>query len=378
MNLVHRLSLRTLAVLACFLLPHLAAAQPAFPDLKGPYNVGRIDLDVLDANRAEVFTEASDDKRRLLVTLYYPAEVPKGVEHDAYTPPYLTTQLPLTEEQQAWTSSGYADVPVRDGSYPVLLFSPGFGNMTFLYSSLLYNLASEGYVVAALWHPYGTSLTAFPDGTVIMRNEAGSPQGGATREEQLKELERVGSVWSADMRFVADQLQTWNATHPLLQGHLDMHRLGAFGHSLGGAASVQAAYEDERFLAAIDMDGTMFGEAERKGSRVPLLFLKSDPPSPSDEQLQGWGITRAQFDAEQKEGDDALLTTLAQSSSAKLRTLENSRHNTYFTDHLFLPLVPQEQRPGFLGNLDPASSFEQIRTWVSDFMAVHVKQAALP
>ena len=378
MNRMQNHSIQSVAALLFLALSQVIVAQPVFPELTGPFDVGRIELDVLDEQRAETFTEEPEDKRRLLVSLYYPAEVPAGTARAGYVPEQLMTALSFTDEQRAWPSSGYADFPMREGSYPVLLFSPGLGNMTFLYSSLLYELASEGYVIAALWHPYSTSLTAFPDGSVLRRNDAGGVTG-TTLEEQMAELERLGIVWVDDLLFVRDQLAAWNATHPLLQGHLDLERMGAFGHSFGGAAALQAAHQDEGIDAVVNMDGTMFGEVARVGSRVPFLFLQSDPLPPTDEQLSEAGISREESDAEDKLQDDVRNETLRLSANATLRKLEKGRHNAYFTDQLFISAVlPPEERSRRLGDIDPASAFQQIRTWVSDFMALHVRRDGTP
>ena len=149
--------------------------------------------------------------------------------------------------------------------------------MTLSYSSLLYEIASRGFVVAALWHPYSTEVVAFPDGTVLRINAAGGV-GGLPPAEQSAKLGRLGLVWADDQRFVLDQLAAWNEQHPLLRGRLDLARVGAFGHSLGGAAAAQAAHVDARIDAAVNMDGAMFGTVATEGSRVPFLLIEAERP----------------------------------------------------------------------------------------------------
>ena len=62
----------TPACTAILLLSSLAAAQvqPSFPKPSGPFDVGRLEIDVTDASREEAFTDDRSDKRRLLVSLY--------------------------------------------------------------------------------------------------------------------------------------------------------------------------------------------------------------------------------------------------------------------------------------------------------------------
>jgi hypothetical protein len=48
--------------------------------------------------------------------------------------------------------------------FPLLLFSHGWGNPTFLYTAELEDIVSHGYIVVAVDHPYDTAYMLFPDG----------------------------------------------------------------------------------------------------------------------------------------------------------------------------------------------------------------------
>ena len=52
---------------------------------------------------------------------------------------------------------------------------------------------------------------------------------------------------------------------------MDTSRIGMFGHSYGGATAAQVLVEDSRVKAAINMDGTLYGENVPK-SRVGKPF----------------------------------------------------------------------------------------------------------
>jgi dienelactone hydrolase len=339
----------SIVVAASSLLSGLAAAQvqPAFPDLSGPFQVGRLEIDVTDASRDEVFTEEPADKRRLLVSIYYPAAVPAGAQHDAYGTPELAAVWPFfDEERRAWRSPGYAGVPAAEGQFPVLLFSPGLGSLTLYYSSLLYEISSRGFVVAALWHPYSTEVVAFPDGSVLRINAAGNMSGVAPDDQPAK-LERLGSVWAGDQRFVLDQLDAWSTQHAVLRNHLDLRRIGAFGHSLGGAASVHAAQIDERIDAA----------------------------APTDAELQQAGLTRQQADALLASIIESRKTVVARSRDARAVELELGRHTTFMTDLLFFTTaLPAARRTALVGDVEPLPAFAQISQWIGEFMTAHVQQ----
>jgi predicted dienelactone hydrolase len=300
--------------------------------------------------------------------------VPASGTHAAYGTSELIAVWPFfNDERRVWLSPGYAGVPVADGRFPVLVFSPGVGNLTLYYSSLLYEIASRGFVIAALWHPYSTEVVAFPDGTVLRSNPAGGmnvPPG-----EQQAKLERLGAVWAADQRFVLDQCAAWNAQHSVLRGHLDLQRVGAFGHSLGGAAAAQAAHVDPRIDAAVNMDGAMFGTVTTEGSRVPFLLVEAERPVLSDGELKQVGLTREQADALIASLVNVQATTIARSREARSRKLERSKHNTFMTDLLFFTTaLPAARRAALVGDVDPLPAFGQISTWIGEFMTAHVQE----
>lgn len=369
-------SIVAFAVILLLSGPSAAQVQPSFPKPSGPFDVGRLEIDVTDASREERFTDDPTDKRRLLVSLYYPAAAPADGKHGAYGTPELAAVWPFfNEERRAWLSPGYASVPIAAERFPVLLFSPGIGSLTLYYSSLLYEIASRGFVIAALWHPYSAEVVAFPGGTVLRSNPAGGMNGVPPGEQRAK-LERLGTVWADDQRFVLDQLAAWNTQHSLLRGHLDLQRVGAFGHSLGGAAAAQAAHVDRRIDAAVNMDGAMFGTVTTEGSRVPFLLLEAERPVLSDGELKQAGMTREQADAWIASLVNVQATTIARSRAARSQKLERGKHNTFMTDLLFFTTaLPAARRAALVGDVDPVPTFSQITAWIGDFMGAHVQRA---
>jgi dienelactone hydrolase len=347
-------------------------AQTVFPEVTGPYKVGHADIEMIDDSRLETLTEDPEDKRRLLVSLYYPA----AVSADAIPAPYVTAALGaalrVPPQFQNQAAMGYTNVPFADGAFPVLVFSPAAGNITHYYSSLLHQVASQGYVVAAIWHTYTTRLTLFPDGTLLASNAAGSVSGD-TREKQIASITSIGGVWVEDQRFVLTQLTIRNDSDPLLADHLDLAKVGTFGHSLGGAVALESAYQDDRFDAALNMDGTMFGSATTAGSRVPFLFLRSAPVL-TDEELIAAGTNRGDYEINRKVELDSITQVISNSDVASIIEFENARHNAFTTDNIFFSAsMSPEQKANLIGTIDPKDAFEKVVTWVVDFMAIHVK-----
>ncbi|WP_342380500.1 hypothetical protein NVS55_12830 [Myxococcus stipitatus] len=250
------------------------APQVVLPAPKGPHAVGTFERAWTDTGRDEVFTTAAGDKREVLVRVWYPASVPSGAQPAPYflqlhEAEFLAESLELPSPAFGFVySHSYQDAAMVSGSerHPVVLFSPGYGMSRILYSAVAEELASRGYVVAAMAHTYSAPV-AFPDGRKL-------PQTVQVTLEDEALNRKIQDAWTADARFVLDQLTAVNANDPKgrLTGRLDLERVGMFGHSFGGSTSAEACRVDARFKAGINMDGTFFGQPAA-GATVPFFML---------------------------------------------------------------------------------------------------------
>ncbi|MEU6083405.1 alpha/beta fold hydrolase [Streptomyces sp. NPDC047108] len=108
-----------------------------------------------------------------------------------------------------------------------------------------------------------------------------------------------------------------------MRGRLDTGRVAVTGHSLGGAAALQAAARDRGFAAAVDIDGFPHGPAPR-AIRQPVLALTHDVDQHSDPEYI-----------------DRLTKTLDVSRATSYRlTVPGSAHVTFTDAPLYLPPVP--------------------------------------
>ncbi|WP_019419845.1 alpha/beta hydrolase [Paenibacillus sp. OSY-SE] len=83
-----------------------------------------------------------------------------------------------------------------------------------------------------------------------------------------------------DATFVLDQIEALAGNDPdhRFTGRMDMENVGMFGHSFGGATSVQMLMTDSRIKAAINLDGGLFGQLRipADGVKKPLLMMSAD------------------------------------------------------------------------------------------------------
>jgi hypothetical protein len=132
-------------------------------------------------------------------------------------------------------------------------------------------------VVVGIDAPYRTNRVVFQDGRVIERR----PENNLKLfdgEEVYRLSAKLVQVWSGDLSFALNRLERLNASDPSgkFAGRLDMRRVGAFGHSIGGATAVQFCHDDSRSKACIDVDGIPLGSAVQEGVTQPVMFLLSD------------------------------------------------------------------------------------------------------
>ncbi|MFE4372806.1 alpha/beta hydrolase family protein [Streptomyces sp. NPDC056835] len=276
------------------------AEAPQLPRPTGPYAVGRRPLHLTDQARPDPWLPEAG-ARELMVTLYYPARAGTGTparyatteeirlllefqKLDAAAPPEVLSATGVHSRVNARPSGG--------GLHPLVVLSPGFTVSRYTLTGLAEDLASRGYVVAAVDHAYESAGAAFPGGrtlTCVACDKIGEPEGGSF----------ATTVRAQDVSFLLDRLTgarpAWRYAHII-----DKKRIGMAGHSLGGASAASAMAGDSRVRAGINMDGSFHGSVPVDGlDGRPFMMLGTDDethrPGGEDEswdtawdRLDGW------------------------------------------------------------------------------------------
>ena len=170
----------------------------------------------------------------------------------------------------------YPDAPDKEShSMPLVIFSHGAFGYYQSNASTYMELASNGYVVASLDHPYHSFFTYDTDGKLVTVDpgflQTAMYIGGNDNQMSEEEVYEVTSEWmelrEADMNFVIDELE--NGLFEQEWGRLmDTSRIGLMGHSLGGATAVTVGRRAD-ISAVIDIDGSMLGEQTGVSNGIP-------------------------------------------------------------------------------------------------------------
>jgi Platelet-activating factor acetylhydrolase, isoform II len=235
-------------------------------------------------SRADSTHEPAGD-RELVVWVWYPAAPGPTAMPAAYLPQgWEVVGQFLGFQADAVRSHAVEDAPLAPAParFPVLLFSPaGFPPLAL--TAILEEIASHGYVIVGLNHTRESAITVFSDGRVVpMDAELMQPVLGPLEgapEDAFQARADIANTKAADMRFVVDQLEQLVAGElgaDRMAGRLDLARLGAFGHSLGGNAALEYCRLDGRCAAAANLDGANWSEVGRVGLTRPVLQILAD------------------------------------------------------------------------------------------------------
>ncbi|MBD0378724.1 alpha/beta hydrolase family protein [Paenibacillus sedimenti] len=303
-----------------FLLPFFLAISAALPILfpvfnidspSGPYSVGTVNYHWIDASREEILTDTPEDRRELLVQLWYPAQkADQGSAKELYIPEYRQIGQPLQKEygipaimtyylRHVQTNSfAMAPLSTELAEYPLIVFSHGLPGARFTSTAQMEELASHGYLVAAIQHPYYAMTTVFPDHRIAPKTNK------LPSVIDMDGWDRLIEVWVKDAKFVLDQFERLDKQDPqgLLTGKINTDQIGMLGHSFGGAATIQTLYADQRLKAGINMDGTPFGKTIVNGLKQPFMQMKTEVEEtsknaePNEQQLAKIGVNKQTYD----------------------------------------------------------------------------------
>ncbi|MGH9069123.1 MAG: alpha/beta hydrolase family protein, partial [Acidimicrobiales bacterium] len=193
-----------------------------------------------------------------LVEVWYPAtkDSTKGHAQATYNvedwlPPALRALIPAGFTGAVYKTGAYRGVPVARGRFPLVMFTHGYSGFRDQSTFLTSRLATWGFVVAA------------PD---LPDNDLTAVLSGATSAgigTDITEQQHTITLMANDDASSASELD----------GHIDLGRVAAIGHSLGGAVSEGLAAADPRVTTFIGMAGATVGSfgqaATGPASQVP-------------------------------------------------------------------------------------------------------------
>lgn len=202
-------------------------ALPDAPELaaRGPHKVGVRTIEVVNPDQLDVLAITPETPnprydRPLTLEVFYPGTVPAGQEalttyHDVYGYGPNNPQRPNTPLTFAGRALRDAGADAGGAPYPLVVLSHGFPGSRLMMTYLAENLASKGYVVAAIGHTDSTfeNVGAFSS-TLVNR--------------------------AKDQLFVIDEMARRGEGEGFLNGLVDAANTAIVGYSMGGYGALNA------------------------------------------------------------------------------------------------------------------------------------------
>jgi len=344
-------------ILIAAIIGVIALDRFTLPAPTGQFAVGTTTLTLTDDSRAEPDDPAS--RRTVVVQLWYPAAPSTNpIAHyqrwREATFSKLYTPLLHTHSR--------VDAPIAPTStaFPVLLYGPRWSGQRTQNTALAEDLASHGYVIAAIDHPYNAARVDV-NGHIIEGHEPlEGPRGPSSpAAAQIAYWNSQLDLWAADDLFVLNQLAALNATR--FHNELDTSHVAAFGHSFGGAASFRLLGLDPRIVSAVNLDGWTFGAMDSRTTQ-PMMLIDEQAAADREHELLALptpGDTQDQLD---RADNTAVESSLARFGGYRLY-IRGAQHLD-FSDQ---PLLPPLRRLQYTGPIEPARINDILRQTVLAF-----------
>jgi predicted dienelactone hydrolase len=286
--------------------------QSLWPKPRGPHLVGFAQFAITDESRVAPHAPQPTSQRDLVVMAWYPALNVSGCTRRRYMDerdissaghPSLNLcqvapqdQAPLAQLETA----SYENAPIAAGPFPLIIYCHGLTAFAQMNSVLMEHLASNGYIVLSVAHPFESGTHFHPDGRLMEMDSRIMPDIAkmaavpkhldaffgpnlATRREATSSLiswlrstslTRLVHNWADDLIHVVDRIVQGNvpAAAKAISAVADMDRMGYLGMSFGGHVAALCCQKDPRAIAGANLDGGVF-TAEPLGREIGVPFL---------------------------------------------------------------------------------------------------------
>jgi pimeloyl-ACP methyl ester carboxylesterase len=231
-----------------------------------------------------VLSRDPDVHRELMIQVWYPARDDPGRPLAPYLPDadvvlpelasFLGAPTSALDPLRDYVTNAVVSAPAadHDDPYPLLIVLVGIkGSYRQVQTFQIEELASHGYIVAAIDQPTIVAAVRFPDGRVVTYDDRWAPPHSAFMDDHLAYLAR-------DVGAALDHLAAINREDPsgTLTGRLDLSRVGLVGHSFGAIVGAEACHLDPRLGAAVLEDARMPADVVHDGLHQPAMFITRD------------------------------------------------------------------------------------------------------
>jgi hypothetical protein len=166
------------------------------------------------------------------------------------------------------------------------------------------------------------------------------------------------------------ELAASNEGHGVLAGRLDPSRVGALGHSFGGAAASEACRLDDRIRAGASIDGGLWKAPADVAAAGPFLQLFGEHPEyvmPCEEAVRAKYYATAEYCAADRETTVGAWQALHDRARPGTSVLVRGAGHASFIDWPLLPLWRVSMARRGLGTPAPGVVWRVASDYLLDF-----------
>src|SRR5215467_9909336 len=221
--------------------------QIELPAPSGRFAIGTKIYTWTDRSRMEKASHNPQEFRQLIIQVWYPTKDKSGpaAPYVPMLPAYrkVWDDADVEIAGRVLTHSRPNKSPLSGTKFPIVLFSHGWQGTRSEYTTVAEDLASHGYAVFGIDHPY-MGRVALSDALVT-----------EPTEDQFASPAEIKDWYAKDVQFAIDEISKLNAAGPdkTFTGRLNLSRIAAIGHSSGFAAAGNACKLDRRITACANV-----------------------------------------------------------------------------------------------------------------------------
>ena len=373
--------LLTLVLFCSFILTSCNGQKAQLPKPSGEYSIGLDYLSLTDSSRKELFDNTQNSYRDLTVKIWYPSDKKTKYEPYLENVEFAINNFGFPEVYRNLMTNSCKGVPMSraEKSFPVLIFSHGWGEHFSQNTILMEELASHGYIVFSIGHHYESKFSFYPDGTIItmdnsskrfiqLMNEQQKPEAVEVYRKMFQTnsdserlqifvntsnlmptlLKESPKYWAEDINILINELDSINNTNSILKNKLNLNLIGVFGMSMGGIATNEVCIDNRFVKAGVNIDGGIYGSLIDTLINKPFMFINS-------QRYLGYGN---------------LFINKSSLNDCYSVTVKNSDHYN-FTDYALYP----NRSNMMVGTIDAKIPIEFMNSMILSFFNFYLKQS---
>ncbi len=289
------------------------------PKPGGEYSVGTKEVVLTNQTGFSELKGRKKYRNIIPVQIWYPTEKTSGyVVETLLDEKFIKTfhksvRLSKKNLSNDTATHSYLNAPISDRkNWPVLIYNHGYGNYALDNYFLMEELASRGYVVVSISHPFHSMISQYPNGANVYSKDYWNLKELITELKESKNRQEIflDLLYSNRMDISLDKRHqlildysklesnlyilddrdrfisnTEFVIHSLpeisqkyLEGTIDTTSVGLFGFSFGGNVAGRMAIKNPGIIkAGLNMDGLMtLREDETVTFGVPFMIMYSE------------------------------------------------------------------------------------------------------